>query len=109
MRRALFLFPLLFLAACGEQEAKVFEDMPPVYCIRDVVFLGDERDPNGRVLLDMPGYPHGQTDMMQEIDRHTYDTLDVDACKHDDPRMELKPSGIAWTDGRNTDLDGNLL
>ena len=83
-------------------------DYPP-YCIRDVVFLGDENDPNGRLLLDMPGYPHGQTDMMQEISRQTYNELEVEACKSDDPRMDLSPDGIAWTDGRNTDVDGNPL
>ena len=71
-------------------------------------FLDDK--PDGRVLLDMPGYPYGQTDMMQEIDRYTYNELDnIDACKSNDPRMGQEPRGIAWADGRNTDLDGNPL
>jgi len=111
--KKLLLLPLLLLTACGGGEVvseAVTDERPPVYCIREVVFLGDESDPNGRVLLDMPGYPYGQTDMMQEISRHTYNELDnIDACKSDDPRMQLRPSGIAWTDGRNTDIDGNPL
>ena len=112
--KKLFLLPLLLLTACGSSEvvsdAITDENSPPVYCIRDVIFLGDENDPNGRVLLDMPGYPYGQTDMMQEISRHTYNELDnIDACKSDDPRMGQEPRGIAWADGRNTDLDGNPL
>ena len=112
MRKLLFL-PLLLLTACSGGEVvsdAVTDEKPPVYCIRAVEFLGDETDPEVRVLLDMPGYPYGQTDMMQEIDRHTYNSLDnIDACKSDDPRMGQKPSGIAWADGRNTDLDGNPL
>ena len=48
------------------------------------------------VSLDMPGYAYGMTDKMQEIDGQTYNELDVDACKHDDPRMQVEPSGIAW-------------
>lgn len=75
----------------------------PTYCIRDVVFL--DNDPQGRVLLDMPGYPYGQTDKYQEISRPTYNELDAPVCKSDDPRMALQPSGIAWTDGRDTSLD----
>ena len=111
MRKIIPLLVLPFLVSCaGPKEEVVTEPKWPVYCIRDVIFLDGERDPNGRVLLDMPGYPYGQTDMMQEIDRHTYNELtNVDACKSDDPRMELKPRGIAWADGRNTDLDGNPL
>jgi hypothetical protein len=112
--KKLLLLPLLLLTACGggEVASDAVTDEPqwPSYCIREVIFLGDENDPNGRLLLDMPGYPYGQTDMMQEIDRHTYNGLDnIDACKSDDPRMGQKPRGIAWTDGRNTDLDGNPL
>ena len=111
--RKLLLFPLLLLTACGGGEvvSDAITDEPqlPVYCIRDVIFIGNEKDPNGRVLLDMPGWPYGATDKMQEIDRYTYDTLDVPVCRSDDPRMELKPEGIAWTNGRDTDLDGNPL
>ena len=111
--KRLLLLPLLFLTACGSGEvvsdAITDESLPP-YCIRDVVFLDGETNPNGRVLLDMPGYPYGQTDMMQEIDRHTYNELDnIDACKSDDPRTGQQPRGIAWSDGRNTDLEGNPL
>ena len=111
MKKFLPLLVLPFLVSCGgPKEEVVTEPRLPVYCIRDVVFLGDENDPNGRVLLDMPGYPYGQTDMMQEIDRQTYNEIDnIDACKSDDPRTGQKPRGIAWTDGRNTDLDGNPL
>lgn len=111
--KRLLLLPLLLLTACGGGEvvsdAITDERKWPTYCIREVVFLVDENDPNGTLLLDMPGYPYGQTDMMQEIDRQTYNIIDWDACKSDDPRMELKPRGIAWADGRNTDLDGNPL
>ena len=111
--KKLLLLPLLLLTACGGGEVvseAPTEERLPVYCIRDVIFLGDQNDPNVRVLLDMPGWPHGATDMMQEIDRQTYDELDnIDACKSNDPRMELKPVGIAYSDGRNTDLDGNPL
>ena len=109
MRRlALATLPFI-LIGCSSPEVEITQPDYPVYCIRDVIFLGDEKDPDGRLLLDMPGYPHGQTDMMQEISRQTYDELEVDACKSDDPRMNLEPRGIAWTDGRNTDLDGNPL
>ena len=111
--KKLLLLPLLLLTACGgggEIVSDAITDEPqwPVYCIRDAVFLDDK--PDGRVLLDMPGYPYGQTDMMQEIDRYTYNELDnIDACKSNDPRMGQEPRGIAWADGRNTDLDGNPL
>lgn len=108
MRRIIPLLVLPFLVSCaGPKEEVVTEPKWPVYCIRDAIFLDD--DPNGRVLLDMPGYPYGMTDKIQEIDRQTYNELDVDTCKSDDPRMQVKPSGIAWTDGRNTDLDGKPL
>jgi len=113
---ALFFMRKLALAAlpfvligCGSPTVEVTEQPDyPVYCIRDVIFLDD--DPQGRLLLDMPGYPYGQTDMMQEIDRQTYNEMThIDACKSDDPRMNLEPRGIDWTDGRKTDLDGNPL
>ena len=113
LMRKLLLLPLLLLTACGGGQEVVDASITdearlPVYCIRDAVIL-DESDPQSGVLLDMPGYPYGQTDKMQEIDRDTYNTLDVPVCASTDPRMELKPSGIAWADGRNTDLDGNPL
>ena len=110
MRRIIPLLILPFVVSCAgpKEEEVVTEPKWPTYCIRDVIFLDD--DPQGRVLLDMPGYPYGQTDMMQEIDRQTYNELDnIDACKSDDPRTGQKPRGIAWTDGRNTDLDGNPI
>ena len=92
------------LTACGSTEPEqIAEAQYPVYCIRDVVFLDDK--PQGRVLLDMPGYPYGITDKYQEISRDVYNELDVPVCQVDDPRYGLEPSGIAWTDGRNTSLE----
>ena len=92
------------LTACSSAlESEVTTSTYPVYCIREVVFLDD--NPQGQVLLDMPGYPYGQTDMYQEISRATYNELDVPVCQSDDPRMALEASGIAWSDGRNTSLD----
>ena len=92
------------LASCtSAPEPEVNKATWPVYCIRDVVFL--DTNPQGRVLLDMPGYPYGQTDKYQEIDRQTYNELNVPVCQSDDPRMALQSSGIAWTDGRDTSLD----
>ena len=103
MKKFLPLLILPFLVSCGGNEPEVVEEPQyPVYCIRDVVFLDDE--PGGRVLLDMPGYPYGQTDKYQEIDRHTYNELEVPVCQSDDPRMALEASGIAWADGRDTGL-----
>ena len=112
--KKLLLLPLFLLTACGGGEvvsdAITDEKRPPTYCIRAVEFLGDGRDPNGRVLLDMPGYPYGQTDMIQEISRQVYNEIDnIDACKSEDPRTRQQPRGIAWSDGRNTDLEGNPL
>ena len=92
------------LTACSSApEPEVTTNTYPVYCIREVVFL--DNDPQGRVLLDMPGCPYGQTDKYQEISRGTYNELDVPVCQADDPRMALEASGIAWSDGRNTSLD----
>ena len=111
MRKLLLLSPLLLLTACGGGGEVVDGSITdgkvlPVYCIRDAVVSDD---PTATVLLDMPGWPYGATDKMQEISRDTYNELDVPVCAFDDPRMELEPSGIAWADGRNTDLDGNPL
>ena len=104
MKKLIPLLILPLLVSCGSKEPEVVEGPQwPVYCIREVVFLDD--DPQGRVLLDMPGYPYGQTDKYQEIDRDTYNELDVPACQSDDPRMSLEASGIAWADGRDTSLD----
>ena len=59
----------------------------PSYCIREAVFL--DNDPiNGKVRLDMPGYPHGMDDPKIDISRETYNNLDVDVCTSDDPRMQ---------------------
>ncbi len=106
MKKYLPFLVLPFLVSCGGQpEPEVIEPKVtyPVYCIRDAIILEDS------VLLDMPGYPHGMTDKYQEIDKDTYNTLDAPVCKSDDPRMEVKSVGIAWADGRDTDLDGNPL
>ena len=104
MKKFIPLLVLPFLVSCGGPKEEVVEaPQYPVYCIREVVFLDD--DPQGRVLLDMPGYPYGQTDKYQEIDRQTYNELDVPVCQSDDPRMSLEASGIAWADGRDTSLD----
>ena len=71
------------LTACSTTSTtKVSEDLP-VYCIRDATFLE-----NGKVLLDMPGYPHGMDDEPMEVSRETYNNLDVDVCTSDDPRMQ---------------------
>ena len=102
--KKLILLPLLLLAACTTApETEVETSTLPVYCIRDVVFL--DNDPQGQLLIDMPGYPYGQTDAYQQIDRQTYNELDVPVCKSDDPRMALQASGIAWADGRDTSID----
>ena len=98
------LLPLLLLASCSTTTTTEIERSTlPVYCIRDVVFL--DNDPQGQLLIDMPGYPYGQTDAYQQISKQTYNELDVPVCKHDDPRMAFKASGIAWADGRDTSLD----
>ena len=93
----------LLTACTSAPKTEVQTNTLPTYCIREVVFL--DNDPQGRVLLDMPGYPYGQTDKYQEISRETYNELDAPVCQADDPRMALEASGIAWSDGRNTSLD----
>ena len=93
----------LLTACTTAPETEVETSTLPVYCIRDVVFL--DNDPQGQLLIDMPGYPYGQTDAYQQIDKQTYNELDVPVCKSDDPRMALQASGIAWADGRDTSLD----
>ena len=95
---------MLLLASCSTTTTTEVEPRTlPVYCIRDVVFL--DNDPQGQLLIDMPGYPYGQTDAYQQISKQTYNELDVPVCKYDDPRMALEASGIAWADGRDTSLD----
>ena len=102
--KKLLLLPLLLLASCSTTTTTEVEPRTlPVYCIRDVVFL--DNDPQGQLLIDMPGYPYGQTDAYQQINKQTYNELDVPVCKYDDPRMALEASGIAWADGRDTSLD----
>ena len=103
--KKLLLLPLLLLVGCSTTapEAEVNTSALPVYCIRDVVFL--DNDPQGQLLIDMPGYPYGQTDKYQQISKQTYNELDVPVCKSDDPRMALEADGIAWANGRDTSLD----
>ena len=93
----------LLTACTSAPEPEIETSNLPVYCIRDVVFL--DNDPQGQLLIDMPGYPYGQTDKYQQITKQTYNELDVPVCKSDDPRMALKADGIAWADGQNTSLD----
>ena len=91
MKKFIPLLVLPFLVSCGGPKEEVVEaPQYPVYFIREVVFLDD--DPQGRVLLDMPGYPYGQTDKYQEIDRQTYNELDVPVCQSDDPLTSLEAS-----------------
>ena len=73
---------LLLLTSCSTTTTEVSKDLP-VYCIRDAVFLE-----NGKVLLDMPGYPHGMDDEPMEVSKETYNNLEVDVCASDDPRMQ---------------------
>ena len=106
MKKYLPLLVLPFLVSCGGQpEVTETKESLPVYCIRDAIIQENS------VLFDMPGYPYGMTNKYQEIDMETYDYLTerVPVCKSDDPRMEVKSVGIAWADGRDTDLDGNPL
>ena len=71
------------LTACSTTSTtKVSKDLP-VYCIRDAVVLDD-----GKVLLDMPGYPFGMDDEPMQVSQQTYNELDVDVCTSDDPRMQ---------------------
>ena len=74
------------LTACGSKPPEVAQDWPSV-CIRSAVFL-DKDSINGKVLIDMPTYPYGMNDEPIEISRDTYNNLDVDVCKSDDPRMQ---------------------
>ena len=61
MKKFIPLLVLPFLVSCGGPKEEVVEaSFIPFDVIREVVFLDD--DPQGRVLLDMPGYPYGQTD-----------------------------------------------
>ena len=74
------------LTACSSTSTEVTKDWP-TRCIRDAVFL-DEDAINGKVLLDMPGYPSGINDEPLEVSRETYNNLDVPVCTSDDPRMQ---------------------
>ena len=77
---------MLLLASCSTTTTEVTKDWP-ARCIRDATFL--DTDPiNGKVLLDMPGYPYGMDDAPIEVSRETYNNLDVDVCTSDDPRMQ---------------------
>ena len=74
------------LTACSTTSTtQVAKDLP-AYCIREAEFL-DTDAINGKVLLDMPGYPFGMDDQPLEVSRQTYNELDVDVCTSDDPRM----------------------
>ena len=77
----------LLTACTSAPKTEVNTSTWPVYCIRDAVFLDDDAI-NGRVLLDMPGYPHGMDDEPMEVSRETYNNLEVDVCTSDDPRMK---------------------
>ena len=87
MKKIIPLLVLPFLVSFGGQEVAAVTEELPTYCISDAVFL-DEDNINGRVSLDMPGYPHGQDDAPIEISRQTYNTLDVEVCKSNDPRSK---------------------
>ena len=79
-----FLAPLagaFLLASCSSATTEVVPSDLPAYCIREVTFLD-----NGRVLIDMPGYPFGMTDSPIDIGRTTYEALDVPVCASNDPR-----------------------
>lgn len=77
---------LLLLTACSSTSTQVTTEWP-TRCIRDAVFLDDDAI-NGKVLLDMPGYPSGMDDEPLEVSRETYNNLDVPVCTSDDPRMQ---------------------
>ena len=104
--KALLLLPLLLLFSCGSKpevvSSSVTESKYPVYCIRDVITLSEDR-----VLLDMPGYPFGMDDKYQEISTESLNEIKqtIDGCKPGDPRMEVEPVGIAWSNGYDTKLD----
>ena len=82
-----YLCGLLLLTACSTTSTTQVSKNLPAYCIRAAEFL-DTDAINGRVLLDMPGYPYGMDDQPLEVSRETYNNLDVDVCTHDDPRMQ---------------------
>ena len=75
------------LTACSTTTTTEVSKDWPVYCIREATFLDNDAI-NGRVLLDMPGYPHGMNDEPMEVSRETYNNLEVDVCTSDDPRMK---------------------
>jgi len=85
--KKLLLLPLILLAACSTTSTTNVSKDWPVYCIREATFL-DTDAINGKVLLDMPGYPFGTDDAPMEVSRETYNNLDVDVCTSDDPRMQ---------------------
>ena len=75
------------LTACASNTSTQVTKDWPTRCIRDAVFL-DDNGINGKVLLDMPGYPYGMDDQPLEVSRETYNNLDVPVCTSDDPRMQ---------------------
>ena len=103
-------FPLLvlpFLVFCGGSQAEevVVSEDPPTYCIRSA-----EDTENGTILVDIPGYPYGQTDPIHEISKEAYEYITtgpqgtLENCPVDDPRMELQSTEIEWMDGSVTNL-----
>ena len=76
----------LMLVGCSTTTTQIAKDLP-VYCIRSATFL-DTDAINGKVLLDMPGYPYGMDDEPMEVSRDTYNNLDVEVCASNDPRMQ---------------------
>ena len=73
----------LLTACTSAPKTEVDTSTLPVYCIREATFLD-----NGKVLLDMPGYPYGMDDEPMEVSRETYNNLEVDVCASNDPRMK---------------------
>lgn len=102
-------FPLLvlpFLVFCGGSQAEeVVSEDPPTYCIRSA-----EETENGTILVDIPGYPVGQTDPIHEISKEAYEYVTtgpqgtLEDCPADDPRMGLQPTEIEWLDGSVTNI-----
>ena len=81
------LIGAFLLTACSTTSTTEVAKDWPTRCIREATFL-DEDAINGKVLLDMPGHPHGMDDEPLEVSRETYNNLDVPVCTSDDPRMQ---------------------
>ena len=84
MKMTKLLFALLLFSSPVMAEEPVEEVRWPTYCVRSVTPL-----PNGRVMLDMPGWPYGMDDRPIEVDEFRVDMLlNTDYCTPDDPRMQ---------------------